>query len=90
VASSPNPFRPDTEIQVQFTAPKVPPRARVRVLDAHGREIRELFDGAPLARVIRVAWDGRDALGARVASGLYFAHLDCAGASFATKLVLVR
>jgi hypothetical protein len=90
VASSPNPFNPRTEIQVQFTTKLVPDHASVRVVDAGGREVRRLFDAAPPTLTMRLPWDGRDECGTRVASGLYFAKLDCGGASFSTKLLLVK
>jgi hypothetical protein len=43
-----------------------------------------------MARLLRIAWDGRDQLGSRVASGLYFAHLDCPGVTSSSNLVLLQ
>jgi len=37
-----------------------------------------------------VEWDGRDAAGHRVASGIYFARITAAGDSRARKLVLLK
>jgi hypothetical protein len=52
-------------------------RVRVAVYDVAGRRVKVLLDAlAPAERTI-VAWDGRDADGRRVASGVYFARLFC-------------
>ena len=68
----PNPFNPSTE--VRFTLPATG-RAEVRLFDARGREVRRLGGGELQAGPQTLQWDGRDATGARAASGTYFARL---------------
>lgn len=65
-------------------------RVRVRIFDAAGREVRELADVERPAGEWTIAWDGADASGRAVASGLYLARLESAGRSFVLRLVLTR
>ena len=90
IDSSPNPFNPETEIRVRFDSAPSIDHARVRVVDAQGREVRHLYDGVPTSPLLRLHWDGRTSAGSRVSSGLYFARLDYQGGSVSTKLLLVK
>ena len=45
------------------------------ILDARGRTIRRLWNGAGTGTAQLVSWDGRDDRGAVVAAGVYFARL---------------
>ncbi|MBM3307481.1 MAG: S8 family serine peptidase [Candidatus Eisenbacteria bacterium] len=65
-------------------------RARVAVYDVAGRLVRVLADGRRPAGWHAAAWDGADAAGAPVASGVYFARVIAAGRSAVAKLVVVR
>jgi len=58
--------------------------------DASGRHVRRLATAASGRGSGRVDWDGRDAHGARVASGCYFVRLRTEGASRLARLVLLR
>jgi hypothetical protein len=90
VSSAPNPFNPSTEVRVDLAAPAEKPM-QLRVYDAQGRAVRQLFEGTPATRQLRVVWDGRTDAGASVASGVYFARLDTRRAApVTTKLLLVR
>ncbi len=65
----PNPFNPSTTIDY-----RVPGAAKVTlvVYDIMGNEIRRLVDGFKAAGIYRAVWDGKDASGKQVASGVYF------------------
>ncbi len=66
-------------------------RARLSVLDAQGRHVRSLFEGAlSRGQWQQVAWDGRDEQGRASPSGLYFVVLDAAGRRTAARLVSLR
>jgi len=60
---------------------------RVRIFDLSGRLVRTL----DLGRGIRgtVAWDGHDAKGQRVPSGLYLLRLESGAQSARARLVLL-
>ncbi len=89
ITTVPNPFNPATSVRVQFRSAPIG-AASVAVYDAAGHKVRSLFEGIPSGRTLDLAWDGRNAAGGRAASGIYFARLDHAGGSIATKLVLVE
>jgi len=60
------------------------------VIDLLGRVVRR-FDGTVATPGIRtVAWDGRDMMGNRLPSGIYFVTLDVAGRSVSKRVLLVR
>jgi hypothetical protein len=63
---------------------------RLRVFDASGRLVREIDPGTLEAGRHVVAWDGRDASGARVGAGVYFARFDALGRGFMRRFTLVR
>lgn len=64
-----------------------PAGARLEILDLQGRRVAVLFDG--VADATRVAWDGRDGAGGRVAPGLYLARLTGDGATRSRRVVLL-
>jgi photosystem II stability/assembly factor-like uncharacterized protein len=63
---------------------------RLSVFDASGTLVRTLLRGPAEAGEHQVAWDGRAAEGRALPGGIYWARLETAGASQATKIVLVR
>ena len=74
----PNPFNPETEIR--FGLPE-PSSVRITVSDALGREISTLADGNFSAGYQRVTWNGVDASGVKVPSGVYFYRIVATGQS---------
>ncbi|MBN2565287.1 MAG: T9SS type A sorting domain-containing protein [Candidatus Eisenbacteria bacterium] len=85
---APNPFSPYTEPVFETSRPI---RVTLEVYDISGRRVR----AAPLGHVNpglhRARWDGRDAGGLNVASGVYFVRLTGAdGDSRTAKAVLIR
>lgn len=64
---------------------------RLTVLDAAGREVRELVPNARYAAGAHVLhWDGRGALGARSEPGVYFARLAVSGQTRVVRVVITR
>jgi hypothetical protein len=90
LATAPNPFNPSTEVRILFHDMAAPARAQVRIYDAEGRSVRQLYDATPATPSLRLPWDGRAEDGSPVASGVYFARLDYRGAALSTKLLLVK
>ena len=84
----PNPFNPSAGIAFELQGAAA---VRLRILDAAGRVVRVLADEAlPAGRHARV-WDGRDAAGREMPSGVYVAELAVDGrGSERVKLSLVR
>jgi hypothetical protein len=89
VAAAPNPFREATRVRFDlpgdFAATGL---ARVDVYDVAGRRVRTLSRGARSPVRDSYEWDGRDALGRPVGSGVYFVRLEVAGSAVATRKVV--
>ena len=64
--------------------------ADVAIFDATGRRVRALHQGALPAGRQEWSWDGRDAYGRAVASGVYFVRLQTPQASAVRRVVMSR
>ncbi len=85
--NAPNPFNPRTSIAFELaTAGHV----TLTVYDAIGRRVAVLVEGHVDAGSGAVEWDGRDARGRPVGSGIYFYVLEAEGARHEHKMVLMR
>ena len=87
----PNPFNPETWIPYQLSKPA---EVRVTIYSIDGQVVRQLALGHQPAGVYQsrsraVYWDGRNAFGEPVASGLYF-YTFTAGDFTATRKMLIR
>ncbi len=91
LANYPNPFNPETWIPYQLAEPA---DVRIAIHSADGALVRQLVLGALPAGVYQAKpraayWDGKNAQGEPVASGVYFYTLK-AGEFSATKKMLIR
>jgi hypothetical protein len=78
-------------VTIDYAAPADGGEHTVTVYDAAGRAVSVLFSGSRPEGDHRVTWDGRDALGRQVASGVYFVRLRSRDAAIVSrKLVLLR
>jgi hypothetical protein len=62
----------------------------LRVYNPVGQLVRTLVSGKESAGFKRVAWDGRDDVGRRVPSGVYFYRLQAGGFTDTKKMVVIR
>ena len=88
----PNPFNPETWIPYQLSEDS---SVSVSIYDSSGRLIRTLSLGFQAAgfynsRERAAYWDGRNALGERVASGIYFYQLTTPSFQQTRRLVIVK
>jgi hypothetical protein len=83
----PNPFNPSTDIEfsLQFDAP-----VTLSIYDVNGKRVRTLASRHFTRGPHSVPWDGRDAGGELVASGVYFLRLTAGNDSQVLKTVLVK
>lgn len=86
------PITPDPGLPPRVIRYELPRDARVEldVFDLLGRRLRALDRGTRAAGYHQVAWDGRDAAGARVGEGVYFYRLRAEGIQRVRRMVLLR
>jgi hypothetical protein len=65
-------------------------RAQLDLFDVLGRRVRTLLDRDVPRGQTTVSWDGRDAGGRALGSGMFFARLSCAGQHRVVRVPLVR
>ncbi len=83
----PNPFNPSTRLRYSMpTGGEV----RVAIYDARGSLVRVLVDKSLPAGHHDAVWDGRDANGSTVSSGVYMCRLEHQGESRTRKIVLIK
>ncbi len=61
-----------------------------RVYDSNGRQIRTIFDGLKTTGSFTFTWDGKNAAGSSVASGVYFVRVTGPKLDAKSKIVLIR
>jgi hypothetical protein len=84
----PNPFNPTTSIS--YDVPTGGTRVSLRVYDAAGRLVRTLVDEQRPAGSHVVTWDGRNAAGAAVSSGVYFYQMVSGSFTESRRMVLLK
>lgn len=85
--NQPNPFNPSTEIR--FTLPAAA-KVTLQIYNSLGQEVRRLVDSLWLAGRHVVQWDGANAQGRQVASGVYLYQLRTGTFVQTRKMVLLR
>lgn len=88
-APYPNPLMSGAGARFEYRVARSGP-VQLVLYDALGRTVQRIERVAPAAGWHAVEWDGRDALGARLASGLYVAVLRAPGGTATQKLTLFR
>ncbi|HVP07661.1 MAG TPA: FlgD immunoglobulin-like domain containing protein, partial [Candidatus Acidoferrum sp.] len=83
----PNPFNPTTEIRFSVVRQT---RLTLAIYNLLGQKIRTLADGVYTSGEYRIAWDGTDAGGNRVASGAYFYRLSSDSFTQSRKMLLLK
>ena len=92
LANYPNPFNPETWIPYQLSEPA---EVTLHIYAVDGRLIRALALGHQLAGMYQsknrvVYWDGRNEVGERVASGVYFYTLTADGFTATRKMLILK
>lgn len=85
--NQPNPFNPATAIAFELAAPM---RARLTIYDVTGRVVQTLVDGMLAGGRHEVRWDGRDADGGRVPSGVYAYRLEAGGMAETRRMIILK
>ncbi len=83
----PNPFNPSTSIK--FALPK-DADVQLKVYDLLGREVRTLVNSDVKAGRHEVLWDGRNEMGAQVASGVYLYRITAGSFVSIKKMMMLK
>jgi len=88
----PNPFNPETWIPYHLANPS---EVRITLYDMRGTVVRQLnlghqHEGYYTSRSRAAYWDGRNAVGERVASGVYFYQLQADHLSLLRKMLILK
>lgn len=87
IGNYPNPFNPTTTIRYALPEPS---HVRLTVYNVLGAEVAVLVDELRPAGSNEATWNGQNALGQRVPSGLYLYRLETAGRTLSRKMVLLK
>jgi len=85
--NAPNPFSASTGIRFSLASPS---KVTLRVFDVSGREVRTLTRPALGAGAQVVTWDGEDAQGRNVSSGVYYYEVLAGGVTKRGRMALIR
>jgi hypothetical protein len=85
--NAPNPFNPNTSMSYRVARAGI---VRLFVVDVRGRRVRTLDEGWREPGEYTVAWDGRDARGSQVGSGVYLCRLQTSSQEASRRMVVVR
>ncbi len=83
----PNPFNPRTEI---FYFVPATTTVELAVYDVSGRRVATLVRGTRPAGEASVTWNGKDAMGRSVASGVYLAKMVAGGETITQRMTLLK
>lgn len=83
----PNPFNPSTTISFELARST---HARLFIYDVNGARVRTLIDHNLASGTHSVEWNGTNARGEAVASGVYYYRLEADGASTTRQMVLIK
>ena len=87
VQNFPNQFNPETTIAYDLSE-RAP--VRLEIYDILGQRVRVLMDEVQVAGRYQVRWDGRNAQGQGVGSGVYFYRLQAGGFNQVRRMLLLK
>jgi hypothetical protein len=87
--NSPNPFREQTMIRFDLSPSAQVQPVRLAVFDLLGREVRTLVHQQLSASSHTAVWDGKDANGRQVPSGIYFYQLESGYQRITKRMVYI-
>ncbi|NUM81908.1 T9SS type A sorting domain-containing protein, partial [bacterium] len=83
----PNPFNPTTKIRYAVPADG---KVVIKVYNVLGQEIRTLVNEVKNIGRYDVTWDGRNATGQLVSSGIYFYRLEAGNVIKSKKMMFIK
>jgi Ca-activated chloride channel family protein len=89
-ANYPNPFNPETTIRYNLPPDQTSYRVVIKIYNVLGELIITLRDEHQQPGMYQLTWDGRNAAGQAVPSGVYFLTLEAGKFKASQKLLLVK
>ena len=90
ITASPNPFQMGTNISISFKGNEQLEQAAFTIYDINGRKVKTLQAMTAIENnKIQLYWDGTDDQQQRLASGIYFFHIQTSKGQASYKLVLM-
>jgi hypothetical protein len=83
----PNPFNPVTIIRYELAEAS---HVSIRIFDASGARVRDLFHGFRLPGVYEIGWDAKNESGHSVATGIYFCRFEAGQTIETRKMLLIK
>jgi len=87
LASRPNPFLSSTDVSISIPSGQ---EGRLAVYDVAGRVVKTLHKGYFVEGTSNFTWDGREASGLRVRSGVYFVRFEGKSSNLVSKVVFLK
>jgi hypothetical protein len=85
--NAPNPFNPETEIRFEIPTAR---EVQLRIYNQLGQTVKTLVDSRMKAGSYVLKWDGTNALGNTVASGIYFYSIEAGEFAQIRKMTLLK
>jgi len=87
LGNAPNPFNPATTIRFELSRPG---DVALAIFDARGRSVRRIESPARPAGAQSIVWDGRDATGRTLPSGVYLYEVRSSGWTGRGRMTLAK
>lgn len=87
ISARPNPFKPTTSLQFSLAKSA---RVLLEIFNCRGQKVRTLADDMFASGEHQVSWDGKDASGKQLGSGIYLLRFSSGKEQQVLKLVLVK
>ncbi len=85
----PNPFNPETTIQLQLSAQESQKPVTVAIYNIRGQKVYTLLDNEK-PQSMNLTWKGIDNAGKSVSSGIYFARMTAGNHTVTTRMALIK
>ena len=85
--NTPNPFNPSTTIRYTLSGAS---QVNLAIYNVLGQQVRVLVNSAQAVGVHQVVWDGRDAFGRGVSTGLYLYRLQAESEVAVGKMMFAK
>lgn len=77
-------------VTVRYEVPAQGGHVKINIYDVTGRHVREIVDGHVREGRHAALWDGSDASGRSVSSGVYYCRMDAPGLAARAKVILLK